>query len=112
MSGRVIAVASGKGGVGKTWFAITLAQAIAQTGRRVLLPDADLGLANADVQLGLAPRLDLGAVLAGRVAAEAAVMPHPAGFGVLPGRSGSGTRGWWGSYRYRQRRRRVGTVRR
>ena len=90
MSGRVIAVASGKGGVGKTWFAITLAQALAGAGRRVLLLDADLGLANADVQLGLAPRVDLGAVLAGRVAAEAAVMPHPAGFELLPGQSGSG----------------------
>jgi flagellar biosynthesis protein FlhG len=90
VSGRVIAVASGKGGVGKTWFAITLAQVMARSGTRALLLDADLGLANADVQLGLAPRLDLGAVLAGRVAAEAAVVPHPAGFELLPGRSGSG----------------------
>jgi flagellar biosynthesis protein FlhG len=85
----VIAVASGKGGVGKTWFAITLSHALAQAGRRVLLLDADLGLANADVQLGLAPRQDLGAVLSGRVSAEAAVAPHPAGFDLLPGRSGS-----------------------
>ncbi len=91
MTGRVIAVASGKGGVGKTWFAITLAQALAGHGHRVVLLDADLGLANADVQLGLAPRLDLGAVLAGRVAAEAAILPHPGGFHLLPGRSGSGS---------------------
>lgn len=90
MSGQVIAVASGKGGVGKTWFAVTLAHALAEAGRRVLLLDADLGLANADVQLGLAPRLDLGAVLAGRVEAEAAVLAHPAGFELLPGPSGSG----------------------
>ncbi len=88
--GRVIAVASGKGGVGKTWFAITLAHALARAGRRALLVDADFGLANADVQLGLAPRLDLGAVLAGRATAEAAVLAHPAGFRLLPGRSGSG----------------------
>jgi flagellar biosynthesis protein FlhG len=90
VTGRVIAVASGKGGVGKTWFAITLAQALARAGRRVVLLDADLGLANADVQLGLAPEFDLGAVLAGRVRAEAALLAHPAGFYLLPGRSGSG----------------------
>lgn len=91
MTGRVIAVASGKGGVGKTWFAITLAHALVRRGRRVALIDADLGLANADVQLGLAPRIDLGAVLAGRVAAEDALVLHPAGFALLAGRSGSET---------------------
>ncbi len=51
--GRTVAVASGKGGVGKTWFATTLAHALARRGRRVLLFDADLGLANIDIQLGL-----------------------------------------------------------
>lgn len=87
--GRVIAVASGKGGVGKTWFAITLAQALSQQSRRVALLDADLGLANADVQLGLAPEADLLSVLAQRATIEEALVAHPSGFHILAGRSGS-----------------------
>ena len=53
--GRLVAIASGKGGVGKTWLSITLAHALARHGRRVLLFDGDLGLANVDIQLGLTP---------------------------------------------------------
>lgn len=89
MSGRIIAIASGKGGVGKTWLSITLAHALAEQGRRVVLMDADLGLANADVQLGLNPGRDLGAVLGG-AAVEDAAQALPAGFHLLAGRSGSG----------------------
>ena len=88
---RLIAIASGKGGVGKTWFAITLAHALTRLGRRVLLFDGDLGLANIDVQLGLTPEHDLGTVLAGRASLNEAVVRHPdGGFDILAGRSGSG----------------------
>ena len=88
---RHIAIASGKGGVGKTWLAITLAHALTRLGRRVLLFDGDLGLANVDVQLGLTPEHDLGGVLSGRVTIAQAVIHHPdGGFGVLAGQSGSG----------------------
>ncbi len=55
---NIVAVASGKGGVGKTWFSITLAHALAKAGHRVLLFDGDLGLANIDVQLGVTPHRD------------------------------------------------------
>ena len=77
--------------MGKTWFAITLAHALAQQGRRVLLFDADLGLANVDVQLGLTPALDLADVIAGRASIAQASLRHPeGGFQILAGRSGSG----------------------
>lgn len=86
----VIAVASGKGGVGKTWFAVTLAHALARAKRRVLLFDGDLGLANVDIQLGLMPKLDLGAVIAGRCTlAGAATRFEDGGFDIVAGRSGS-----------------------
>ncbi len=90
-AGRTVAIASGKGGVGKTWFSITLAHALARRGRRVLLFDGDLGLANVDIQLGLTPARDLGAVIAGQAALAQAIISHPdGGFDLVPGRSGSG----------------------
>ena len=88
---RLIAVASGKGGVGKTWLSATLAGALVQAGRSVLLFDGDLGLANVDIQLGLMPEHDLTAVIAGRRSLADSATAYPAGgFGVLAGRSGSG----------------------
>ena len=89
---NIFAVASGKGGVGKTWFSITLAQALAKLGRRALLFDADLGLANVDIQLGLMPKRDLVAVLEGGVSLGGAASHFDdGGFDIIAGRSGSGS---------------------
>jgi len=91
-AGRILAVASGKGGVGKTWFSVTLASALARMGRRVLVFDGDLGLANVDVQLGMVAKRHLGTVLAGTVTLQGAITPYPAGgFDVIAGSSGSGS---------------------
>ena len=88
---NIIAVASGKGGVGKTWFSITLAHALARAGKKTLLFDGDLGLANLDIQLGLTPKQDLGSVIAGRLTLNQAIVSHDeAGFDIVAGRSGSG----------------------
>ena len=87
---NLIAIGSGKGGVGKTFISISLAQALARQGGRVLLFDGDLGLANVDVQLGISPQQDLGGVVTGALPMEAAITPCPsAGFDILAGRSGS-----------------------
>lgn len=91
---NIIAVASGKGGVGKTWFSITLAHALAQAGRRTLLFDGDLGLANVDVQLGIMPQGELANVIAGEAKLDDIVTPFDGGagrngFDIIAGRSGS-----------------------
>ena len=87
---NIIAVASGKGGVGKTWFSITLSHLFARAGRRTLLFDGDIGLANIDVQLGLTPQRDLGAVFAGQCALREAIQPYGQGnLDIIAGRSGS-----------------------
>jgi flagellar biosynthesis protein FlhG len=89
---RLIAVASGKGGVGKTWFSITLCHALAKQGKKVLLFDGDLGLANVDVQLGLMAKHDLNDVIEGNLAMERIVENYTdGGFDVIAGRSGHGT---------------------
>lgn len=86
---NIIAVASGKGGVGKTWFSITLSHALAQAGKKVLLFDGDLGLANVDVQLGLMPKRDLNDVIRGRLGLDKVTQRfEEGGFDIVAGRSG------------------------
>lgn len=87
----ILAVASGKGGVGKTWLSITLTHLFARAGRRACLIDGDVGLANVDVQLGIAPPLDLSDIFTrGKHLRDVAYPYEDGGFDIIPGRSGSG----------------------
>ncbi len=94
---RLITVASGKGGVGKTWLSVTLSHALASAGKNILLFDGDLGLANVDIQLGLMPERDLGQFITGEMPLRdiACTYEDQGGthFDVLPGKSGSGALG-------------------
>ncbi len=90
---NLVTVASGKGGVGKTWFATTLCHALSQRGKKALLFDCDFGLANIDIQLGLIPEHDLGQVISNEIALEQAIYPKSKSglsFDVISGQSGSG----------------------
>lgn len=86
--GRITAVTSGKGGVGKTFVAANLAAALTELGYKVLVLDADLGLANLDVVLNLSPKVTLHDVFSGRVQLDDAILPAPGGFSVLLAGSG------------------------
>ncbi|MET0517652.1 MAG: MinD/ParA family protein [Burkholderiaceae bacterium] len=85
---RTLAVTSGKGGVGKTFVTANLAAALAARGERVLVLDADLGLANLDVVLNLHPKLTLHDVFTEKATLEQAILPAPGGFFVLLAGSG------------------------
>lgn len=85
---RVVAVTSGKGGVGKTNIAVNLAIRLSEMGRRIILIDGDLGTANADVLCNLAPGGNLAHVVAGRKTLAQAMVDAPGGFKLIPGASG------------------------
>ena len=85
---KVIAVSSGKGGVGKTNVSVNLACQLARRQKRVLLMDADLGLANVDIMLGLRPKWNLSHVLEGACDIQDILMPGPSGIDIIPAASG------------------------
>ena len=85
---QVIAVSGGKGGVGKSNISVNLSIALAELRRRVVLLDADLGLANVDVLLGLSPKYTLADVLSGQQTLQDVLVTGPAGVKIVPAASG------------------------
>ncbi len=86
---KVIAVTGGKGGVGKSNVTLGMAIAMARQGKRVMVLDADLGLANIDVMLGIRPKKNLGHVLAGECELRDAIVEGPFGIKIIPATSGT-----------------------
>ncbi|MCJ7615170.1 MAG: MinD/ParA family protein [Desulfobacterales bacterium] len=85
---RVIAITSGKGGVGKTNIVGNLGFALSQLGKKVLILDADLGLGNIDVLLGLAPKYNISHVIAGEKSISEIIIKGPGNMNILPASSG------------------------
>lgn len=85
---RVIAVASGKGGVGKTNASVNLGISLSKLGHRVLLMDADMGLANVDIMLGLQTKYNLSHVLDGEKTLQEVIVEGPSGLKIIPAASG------------------------
>ncbi|RLK48742.1 flagellar biosynthesis protein FlhG [Alkalispirillum mobile] len=86
---KVIAITSGKGGVGKTNVSVNLAAALSARNQRVMLMDADLGLANVDVMLGLSPRKNLSHVIDGTATLDEVLLRAPGDFTIVPASSGT-----------------------
>ncbi len=85
---RTIAISSGKGGVGKSTLALNLALGLCNEKCRVVLLDADLGLANIDIMLGLMPKHHILHVLRGQVSLQEIIIDGPGGLKIIPGGSG------------------------
>ncbi len=85
---RVLAISSGKGGVGKTNLVTNLSYGLCKLGKRVLVFDADMGLGNIHILLGLAPKFNLEHVLSGQKTVEEIVIEGPVGMKILPAGSG------------------------
>ena len=85
---RVIAITSGKGGVGKSNVTVNLAVTLAQAGEKVMVMDADMGLANIDVLLGLSPGMNLSHVINGECSLEETIIEGPSGIKIVPASSG------------------------
>lgn len=85
---KVITIASGKGGVGKTNFTLNLGIALGEFGKKVLILDADLGLANIDVLLGAAPKYNLSHVISGKRTIKEIIIKGPNDIDIIPGGSG------------------------
>ena len=85
---RVIAVSSGKGGVGKSTVVVNLAMAFDRMGKRVLIMDADLGLANIDIFLGLTPQQNISHVLQGKRRLQEVLVDGPGNIRIMPASSG------------------------
>jgi flagellar biosynthesis protein FlhG len=88
---RTIAVASGKGGVGKSTFTVNFAYNLSKLGKNVLIVDSDIGMANLDILLGVQPKFDIGHLLRGECTLEDALIEGPAGVKLLSGITGDDT---------------------
>lgn len=84
----IVSITSGKGGVGKTFIATNLATALARQGKKVLVADCDLGLANIDIMLGINPERNLKDVVFGDLHLRDVIVPTKGGFDLIPASSG------------------------
>lgn len=85
---RVVVVSSGKGGVGKSTLALNIALCLCLRGKKILLMDADLGLANIDIMLGLVPKYNIHHMIQGKKSLKDIIISGPGGLNIIPGGSG------------------------